>query len=208
MHHTKKITYLYLTCILCISNILKKGKKELTPFIRTRWKCINELCFHGHWNSHWPWNSTLKRPDFFLLCFGKNTVNDKQIWWLKNYCMPSEKWELSEYSSSIECDFHWEHNVDVYPALRLSLSPIDFCNVIHVAADTSYLARGSDSWTTFKESCALNLFIMLPCVLLPHKLGTRLRSCRWRLRPRWSPWSKSIKHTNNRSGLWLSLPWL
>lgn len=182
-------------------------QKKIT-FIRTRWKCINELCFHGHWNSHWPWNSTLKRPDFFLLCFGKNTVNDKQIWWLKNYCMPSEKWELSEYSSSIECDFHWEHNVDVYPALRLSLSPIDFCNVIHVAADTSYLARGSDSWTTFKESCALNLFIMFPCVLLPHKLGTRLRSCRWRLRPRWRPWSKSIKHTNNRSGLWLSLPWL
>lgn len=28
LHHTKKITYLYLMCILCISNILKKKEKK------------------------------------------------------------------------------------------------------------------------------------------------------------------------------------
>lgn len=62
-----------------------------------------------------------------------------------------------------------------FAALRQSLSPIDFRNVILVAAHTSYLAWGSDSCMSFKESCALNLFIMLPCVLIPYKLGTSLR---------------------------------
>jgi len=53
------------------------------------------------------------------------------------------------------------------------------CNVIlgstHIIAHTSYLARGSDSRLPFKESRALNFFIMLPSVLLPYNLGTSLQ---------------------------------
>lgn len=79
------------------------------------------------------------------------------------------------YSCSIKSHCPQEHYVEVYPALRQPLSPIDFCNVILVAAHTSYLAWGSDSCMSFKGTCALNLFIMLPCVFLPHKLGTSLQ---------------------------------
>ncbi len=93
--------------------------------------------------------------------------------------MLSEKRELPECGCSIKSHCPKEHNAEVYPALRQLLSPIDFCNVILVAAHTSYLAWGSDSCMSFKESRALNLFIMLPCVLLPYKLGTSLRLVLW-----------------------------
>lgn len=53
--------------------------------------------------------------------------------------------------------------------------------------------------------------LFLPCVLQPFKLGTSYRdwSCRHSaLRPCCGAWSKSIKHANNSSVLWLSAPQL
>lgn len=115
-----------------------------------------------------------------LLHSGKSTVTEvlksnlartHWFWW----AVSSEKSGLSEYSWSIKSHCPRERNVVFYPALSQSLSHTDFCNVILVAAHAWYLALGSDSCMSFKESRALNLFIMLPCVLLPYKLGTSLQ---------------------------------
>lgn len=63
-----------------------------------------------------------------------------------------------------------------------------------MAAHTSHLAWGSDSYMSFKESYALNLFIVLPHALPPREPATSPRLASWTLECETPP--KTLEQVN------------